>query len=29
VADALELGMGAAVREYQRCIQLAQAPGSR
>ncbi|HEY6355199.1 MAG TPA: pyridoxine 5'-phosphate synthase [Burkholderiaceae bacterium] len=29
VADALELGMTQAVREYQRCIQLAQPTGSR
>jgi len=29
IADALELGMGAAVREYQRCIQLAQVAGAR
>ena len=29
VADALELGMAQTVREYQRCIQLAQPSGSR
>jgi pyridoxine 5-phosphate synthase len=29
VADALELGMTQAVREYQRCIQLAQPTGTR
>jgi pyridoxine 5-phosphate synthase len=29
VADALELGMTQTVREYQRCIQLAQPTGSR
>jgi pyridoxine 5-phosphate synthase len=29
IADALELGMAATVREYQRCIQLAQAVGAR
>jgi pyridoxine 5-phosphate synthase len=26
VADALELGLPGAVREYQRCIRLAAAP---
>jgi pyridoxine 5-phosphate synthase len=29
VADALELGMTQTVREYQRCIQLAQPIGTR
>jgi pyridoxine 5-phosphate synthase len=29
VADALELGMAQTVREYQRCIQLAQPAGTR
>jgi pyridoxine 5-phosphate synthase len=29
VADALELGMTQTVREYQRCIQLAQQSGPR
>jgi pyridoxine 5-phosphate synthase len=29
VADALELGMAGAVREYRRCIQLAQVAGAR
>jgi pyridoxine 5-phosphate synthase len=29
VADALELGMTQTVREYQRCIQLAQPTGLR
>jgi pyridoxine 5-phosphate synthase len=29
VADALELGMAQTVREYQRCIQLAQVAGAR
>ena len=28
IADAVELGIGEAVREYQRCIRLAQAPAA-